>query len=338
MINDLFDYIGRQLNIPKSDDDMWICQIVYSVAAQMALVSLRDHKEDNSSISIKHFKNRIYQIFDAYEGVYPQIKFLFPSDKSDLVDDMYLVYLRTGFIYHSAYQISPSILAHASCNDITLYRGVYPDSDLFMSGMGFYYQHENSSNLSVASLFDLQTQTFDEYLDQLLNNNEWEFVEWPENTEFLRLDPPFSRGYWQQTPDKSQRISLARYGEPNKLFVLYRFYQGEYQQKQIPEWKLKDWFTNETSYEEYRRIAIALLKRYNNLPAISVKKKDDLVEIKLGYRLPPSEEDFFKLYSWPVRYDFSSDFPQVFKRIMAKSVYPVFKQTLETLGYCFLEE
>ena len=338
MINDLFDSIGKQLNIPKTEDAMWICRIAYSIAAQMALVSLWDHNDDNSSISIQHFKNRIYEMFDAYEGVYPQIKLLFPSDKSDLVDDMYLTYLRTGFIYHSAYKISPSILAHASCDNITLYRGAYPDSNLFMSGMGFYYQHENLSGLTIASLFNLQTQSFDEYLEQLINNNEWEFVEWPENTEFLRLDPPFSRGYWQQMPDKSQRISLARYGEPNKLFVLYRYYQGEYQQKQIPEWKLKDYFTNGINYSEYRRIAIALLKRYNNLPAISVKKKDDLVEIKLGYRLPPSEEDFFKLYSWPVRYDFSSDFPQVFKRIMAKSVYPVFKQTLETLGYCFLEE
>ena len=61
-------------------------------------------------------------------------------------------------------------------------------------------------------------------------------------------------------------------------------------------------------------------------------------EIKLGYRLPPSEENFFKLYSWHVRYDFTSKTPQVFTRMMARQIYPMFKHELESMGYCFVEE
>ena len=91
-------------------------------------------------------------------------------------------------------------------------------------------------------------------------------------------------------------------------------------------------------YGEYRRIAIALLKRYGTLPGSEVKASGDLIEIKLGYRLPPSEEEFFKLYSWPVRYDFSSKLPPVFTRKMTRQIYPMFKHELESIGYCFVEE
>ena len=86
MTNDLIISIGKQLNIPKSDDNEWICQIVYSVAGQMALASLWDHSEDSNSVSVQHFKNRIDQIFDAYEGIYPEIRFLLPEDRTCLID------------------------------------------------------------------------------------------------------------------------------------------------------------------------------------------------------------------------------------------------------------
>lgn len=339
MTNNLIDSISKQLNIPKTADSEWICQIVYSVAGQMALASLWDYNENHTSISIQHFKNRMSQIFDAYEGIFPQISHYLPRDKSDLLEELYSIYLRTGFLYHSAYQISPAVEAHATCGNLSVYRSPSLDAQFFMSGLGFYYPKIHPSDLSVAEVFGLQTQSFESYLDELLATGEWEEINWPDNAEFLRLDPPFSRGYWHQTPDNSSRVSLARYGEPNKLFAFYRYYEGRYQQKPIPEWRLRDWFSNSTGNNgEYRRIAIALLMRYNTLPAIQAKTVGNITEIKVGYRLPPSEEEFFKLYSWPIRYDFSSSFPQVFTRKMAKQVYPMFKQTLEMLGYCFVEE
>lgn len=52
MINDLIISIGRQLNIPQSDDNEWVCQVVYSIAGQMALASLWDHTEDEGSIDL----------------------------------------------------------------------------------------------------------------------------------------------------------------------------------------------------------------------------------------------------------------------------------------------
>lgn len=339
MTNDLLTSIGIQLNIPKSSDNEWICQIVYSIAGQMALASLWDRNEDDTSISVQHFKDRIAQIFDAYEEIYPEISSLFPEIRTNLIDEIYSIYLRTGFLYHSSHQISPSIPITVACGNMTLHRGSLPDTKLFMSGLGLYSTQRSASGNTVSKTFGLQEQSFEDYLEELLGYGEWETINWPDNTEFLRLDPPFKRGYWQKTPDTDKRISLARYGRPSRNFVFYRYSNGVYQQKPIPEWRIRDYFQNSTgSYGEYRRISTALLKRYGTLPEIKAKVSGNLIEIKVDYRLPPSEEEFFKLYSWPNLYDFTSESPQIFTRKMAKQIYPIFKEELEAIGYCFVEE
>ena len=74
MINDLIVSIGRQLNIPQSDDNEWVCRVVYSVAGQMALASLWDHTEDGGSVSIQHFKSRI-SICEMGSFIIPLIKY-----------------------------------------------------------------------------------------------------------------------------------------------------------------------------------------------------------------------------------------------------------------------
>lgn len=337
-MSDLIVSIGRQLNIPESDGNDWVCRVVYSVAGLMALASLWDYTEDGS-VSIQHFKSRARRIFDAYEGVYPEIAPLFPRDKVNLIEEIYSTYLRNGFFYHSAYQISPAAPASGGNGDLTLYRGVSPDLRPFMSGLGFYSVQSSTSNRTISSIFGLQKQSLGSYLEELLAHCEWEQIEWPDNTEFLRINPPFKWGYWQQIPEKGDRISLARYGEPNKIFAFYRYSNGMFLSTPIPEWRIRDYFSNESgNYGEYRRIAVSLLEKYGTLPKIETKAREGLIEIKLGYRLPPSEENFFKLYSWPLQYDFTSKMPQVFTRVMTRQIYPMFKYEMESIGYSFVEE
>ena len=43
-------------------------------------------------------------------------------------------------------------------------------------------------------MFGLQEQSFESYLEELLAHCEWKQIEWPDNSEFLRLDPPFKVG------------------------------------------------------------------------------------------------------------------------------------------------
>lgn len=339
MKNDLIKSIGRQLNIPEASNAERLGQIIYSVAGRMALASLWDYSEDRDAVSIQHFKHRTSQILDAYISIYPQLKYVFPDERDALVEEIYSIYLRTGHFYHSAYKIYPAAASTSGYQKLFLHRGISPDAKLFMSGLGFYSVQQRENNNSISSMFGLQTQPMNDYLQELLSNGEWEPVEWSENTEFLRLEPPFSRGYWQQVPYKNKAVALARYGEPNKIYVFYRFQDGVFQQKPIPEWRVKDFRANDSSgYGEYRRIAAALLTFYGTLPEIRVHSMGEMVEVKLGYRLPPSEEDFFKLYSWPSSFDISVSSPQVFIRKMAKPVYPMFRNQLEQSGYSFLEE
>lgn len=338
MSRELIEAIAKQLNVPKSSDNDYLCRTIYSVVGKMALSSLWDHTEDRDSVSIQHFKNRMEDIFDAYESLCPSLSILFPKDKTCLIEEIFLIYMRNGFFYHSAYQISPGISKISGYKNVVLHRGISFEEEFCMSGLGFYSMKGKVFDSTIFEMFGLQNMSFEKYLDEIVTWGEWEEVEFSDNTEFLRLKPPFTKGYWQKNPDKEIQLGLARYGTPNKSFVFYRWINGVYQQKNIPAWRLSSYFSDDTNgYDEYRRIAIALLKRYQVLPNIKVKSVGDLVEIKLGYRLPPSEEEFFKLYSWPVRYDFSTTTPQVFTRMMAKKVYPLFKYVLEIIGYHFEE-
>lgn len=349
LLKRLIKSIGEKLDIPQQDDN-WICQVVYSLAGKMALASLWDCCEDGASVSITHFKDRVSDIIDAYTSIYhEQIGSELAQGKKDLCDEIYTCYLRTGFFYHSPQKLSPAVLVTAKCGSLTLYRGSMPYSTLSMSGLGFYSTHspdwsQASDDRNVADIFGLQKQSFESYLEAL-SEGEWTPINWPENTEFLRLAPPFTKGYWtNDEPCKDGVISLARYGNHKKIFVLYRYANGIYYNKAIPDWQLRDYASDDAnSNGEYLRIAIALLKHRGTLPEIKAKECGKFVNVALGYRLPPSEENFFKLYSWPLVYNLSSGSSQgfkwqVFKRKMSKPIYTLFKHELESIGYHFMEE
>ena len=127
---------------------------------------------------------------------------------------------------------------------------------------------------------------------------------------------------------------MARYGQLNRIYVFYKIEHGQAFQKVIPEWRLRDWSTGNPDYGGYRRIAAALLDRYQLLPPIRVRFSGPAAEVRLGYLLPPAEENFFKLYSWPV---VQRDNSKAFSRIMMEPIYNVFKEHLEKVGYRFEE-
>ena len=86
MGNELIISIGRQLNIPGKVDNEWMCRVIYSIAGQMGLASLWDYDEDEDTVSIQHFKERIAEIFAAYEELYPSIKFIFPENITSICE------------------------------------------------------------------------------------------------------------------------------------------------------------------------------------------------------------------------------------------------------------
>lgn len=339
MKEELISEISRQLNMIQAPGIESLCKAIYSATGKMALASLWDHPEDEDFVSIQHFKKRAAQILGAYINIYAQTKVCFPKDRTGIIDDIYETYRRNGFFYHSSHRLSSAALSVGGLGHCVLYRGTPPGQKCFMSGLGLYAVKRDASPCKTAAeMFDMQTQALSGYLHEVLKSNDWNEIDWPEDAEFLRLNPPFSRGYWRNKPDKTDRISMARYGAPNKLYVFYRWQDGHFQQKPIPAWRVDDFRTiGQPGYGEYRRIACALLYAVQQLPPIIVTPKDCVVEIKLGYRLPPAEEDFFKLYSWPINYDITPKTPQVFQREMSTIVYSVLRQHLESIGYRFVE-
>ena len=173
MGNELIISIGRQLNIPGKVDNEWMCRVIYSIAGQMGLASLWDYDEGEDTVSIQHFKERIAEIFAAYEELYSSIKFILPEKKSDLIDEIYHIYLRSGFFYHSAYRISPTVPSFATYNNLTICRGSSPDAQFFMSGLGYYSRQKSSADKSIAEVFGLQNQGLEDYLGGLLGDGEW---------------------------------------------------------------------------------------------------------------------------------------------------------------------
>ncbi len=340
MKKELISEICRQLNIIQAPGIESTCRAIYSITGKMALASLWDHPEDEDFISIQHFKKRAAQILDAYITIYPQTKVRFPEDQSGIIEDIYEVYRRNGFFYHSPWRLSPVAPSTGGLGNCVLYRGMPPEQKCFMSGLGLYgIKQDTGICKTAAEMFGLQPQPLSVYLQEVLKSNGWNAAEWTDDTEFLRLEPPFSRGYWQNRPDKTEKVSMARYGAPNKLYVFYRWQNGYFEQKPIPAWRVDDFRTvGQPGRGEYRRIASALLDAVQQLPPITVTTKAHTVEIKLGYRLPPAEEDFFKLYSWPINYDITSKTPQVFQREMSPIVYLALRQHLESIGYYFVEE
>lgn len=333
----LISTIGKQLNIPQMTDSNGICRAIYSLAGKMALASLWDRTEDEDSVSIQHFKRRIEEIYEAYAAIYPEVNGKLPSDKSVLSKEIYKIYQRTGHFYHSAHRLAPAAHVTSSNDSITLHRGAAPNAEFFMSGLGFYAGHSKPvSDLDVGTMFELQAQPLNVYLQELLNGGGWSAAECPVSAEFLRMEPPFWTGEWIASPYTDGRISLARYGEPQKLYILYRCEGGQMFQRAIPAWRTTDFRSDNSNKNdgEYRRIAVSLLEGRGTLPPIKVKITGTVATVHLGYRLPPTEEDFFKLYSWPT--DYSKPF-HIFTREMAVPIYMLFRKQMEPLGYQFEE-
>ena len=341
MKNQLISEISKQLNIAGTADTESLCKAIYSATGKMALASIWDHPEDEEFVSIQHFKKRAAQVLDAYLSIYPEAGRHYPPDRSGIIEDVYETYRRNGFFYHSSHRLYPAAPSTGGLGECVLYRGAPLEQKCFMSGLGLYgiTKAENQAQ-SAAEMFDMQKQPFSEYLQEVLASNDWNEADWPEDAEFLCLNRSFTKRYWQAKPDKAETPSMARYGAPNRLYVFYRWINGHFEQKSIPTWRVDDFRTiGRTSDREYQRIACALLDMLHQLPAITVKStRNSTVKISVGYRLPPTEEDFLKLYSWPINYDITQKTPQVFQREMSEIVYPVFRQHLESIGYRFVEE
>ena len=61
-----------------------------------------------------------------------------------------------------------------------------------------------------------------------------------QSTEYLRLKPPFSKGYWVDKPDTSGCVSILRTGmKGTQLYYLYRYAGSILEVSPLPKWQVE---------------------------------------------------------------------------------------------------
>ena len=186
--NGLLAEIAREFHIEQGEAESmerWKARIVYSLLGRMAYASLYDHLEEDEelpedkSVSVSHFKRRISTLLDTYLRLYPEIRSTFPPESNELYGEIYDVYLKTGYMYHTPYQISPAAPSAACQGDVQFERGMALDRGQFMSGLGCYLPENRHTNgvqvySSVQEMFGMQENQLSIFWNDLLAQSIWQ--------------------------------------------------------------------------------------------------------------------------------------------------------------------
>lgn len=121
-------------------------------------------------------------------------------------------------------------------------------------------------------MFLLQDKNLHDFWNEIISSANWKVEKLNKDAEFLRMSPPFNKGYWQNFPISDGRISLARHGdfEP-KNYYLYKVEDKKFLCSRLSEWLIYDEFFKSTDYKNYRggiyrQIACACFENYKILP------------------------------------------------------------------------
>ncbi|MGN0482524.1 MAG: hypothetical protein ACI4HI_03125 [Lachnospiraceae bacterium] len=327
--DNLIEKIAREWKIKKSQDEdnnFWRARIIYSLMGQTGLSSLRDVLEEDGSISITHFKCRMKKIYDAFFDFFPDLVEIITDSVEDLEEEIYRLYLKNGYLYHTPNRLLPCSEKRAECFHISFVRGAQWNENISISGLGTYIKNESDiyETRELCSMFHIDSQSLKEFWSALLKRVQWHTLQNESQAEYLRVKPPFSRGYWKNAPDKKHDISVLRMGDKrNRRYYLYRYADNEVSVSVLPEWMVEG--------KKYRKVSNALLASRNVLPKIKVEERDVYVIIDFQYLPAEDIHDFIRLYSWPMEFcDISNDFR---KRIVSKEIWKPMKSMLEELGY-----
>ncbi|MBP1547406.1 MAG: hypothetical protein J6A37_12535 [Oscillospiraceae bacterium] len=327
----LLSSIAQKHSIFKGNNEPeneWKARIVYSVCGMMAYSSLWD-ETDEEDVSITHIKHRVAAVFDSYKQLFPEISSCFPADSDELGDEIIKAFLNNGIVYHRPNRIHPSKECSASFGKICFQRGINIDSIAGVSGIGFYSLDNSSNNLTtVNNMFAFEEHSLAEQWKQITLHARWKSSEDFENsTEYLKMEPPYTRGYWINKPYKNGDTFILRTGLLGaKIYYLYRYIDDSIEISALPSWQVGEY--------QYRALANACLFYKNTLPSIDYSIDGRLVHIHINYLLPPREQNFIKLYSWPER---CTSVLSDFNRKCDLNVFEAIKHILSAKGYEFIQ-
>lgn len=329
--------ISDELNIRRGTserDENFKRRIIYSAISLTTYASLWDKDfDDESLVSVTHVKKKAAELLNIYLQLYPEARI-----DVELPEELYKIFLTTGLIYHKAYRVAPSIYRKAVQGEILFLRGMPPNEKVFVSGAGFYQCDEKifppkESLSDIRDMFGLSEKTLENVWQDLLAKAVWHVADDWQDMEFLRVSPPFNKGYWQDKPERDGKISLARSGqfEPRAYYIC-KFSDGKFLCSQIPQWQTYD---ENFPSGVYRKFSCACLAALKTLPPTEFKTDGDIVHVNFKYLFPTSELRLMLLYSWPQFFD---KFPNDFKRTFDTKIFFALKPLFEQSGYEFKGE
>lgn len=315
-------------------EESWKTRLVYSICGMMAYTSLWDDAEEEP-ISLVHLKSRVGKILAGYKSIYPELSnhlkfFESPLDGfAKLEDEIVAQFVNAGIVYHGPYRIAPAMKHEALCSGILFQRGISSDAISRISGLGFYSKQDGMGNPdTVKAMFGLEQMRLPGVWQAALDSANWkQSLSFASSMEYLRLKPPFTKGYWNSCPISNGTVSLLRTGEKgSRLYWLYRYFGSSLETCPLPQWQVES--------GNYRRLACACLSVYGTLPPIEYFDDGALIHVKMQYLPPPRELDFLKLFSWP---EPCTSLPCSFNRVLTREVFTAVKLILSDTGYTFKE-
>ena len=326
--NGLLSKVSQQYHILRGNqetEDEWKTRLVYSICGMMAYACLWDGAGE--PISIVHLRRRIRGMLASYKSLYPELSSTLPCTSEEFEEEITNQFLSAGVVYHRPNRIVASKKCEQHFNGVLFQRGIALDNISCVSGIGFYSKQDGGTlSKNIKTMFGLEQETLQTLWQTALSTASWESKPSFEfGTEYLRLKPPFSRGYWVNEPDKTDTISILRTGmKGSQLYYLYRYVNVGLEVSPLPQWQVENY--------NYRALACACLSAYGTLPPIEFFVDGSLVHIRMNYLLPPRELAFFKLYSWP---ETCTSLPSDFKRKLSVEVFAAIKNILFDEGYEF---
>lgn len=266
-------------------------------------------------------------ILDSYKSMYPELLTYLPYIPEELEEEIVGLFLKTGVVYQRPYQIALAMKHEEAFGNILFRRGIALDAISCVSGIGFYAkQREEIISYGVKSMFGLEQEKLLDLWSSTVAAASWETdLSLEHNIKYLRLKPPFTRGYWVDKPDRNGTISILRVeGTGSQLYYLYRYTSTKLEVSPLPQWQVENY--------NYRTLASACLLTYGTLPPIEYEEDGELVYLSMNYLLPPRELNFLKLYSWPKT---CTTLPSDFNRKLSREVFIVIKSILSDAGYEF---
>jgi hypothetical protein len=328
----LVDRIAREFHIVQGDketDSSYQARVIYSLLGRMGYASLWDIEEDGDTkyVSIQHFQNRIRNVLKCYCDVYSDLQAVF-FNIENLCKEIEKIYRATGVIYHKNNQLAPAAEYEATVDNIAFTRGKQLSEKQCISGIGTYIRSISQQHdvEGVKHMFQLHSGRMDDYWYGVLKKIQWKSMKPLLDLQYLRTEPPFSRGYWKDKRSVDTGISLARtQGMGNQCYYIYRAFD-ELVVSQLPDWM--------TIGGAYRSLSNGCLMALDTLPKAHYVVDGSIVILNLSYLYPTAELNFLSLYSWPVQY---REFGKHFTRIFSKEVFLAIKSIFETMGYEFME-